>query len=94
MNLNNYISDFNKLPPNLVYAFDEPDDVLNNQINQWISDHATTKKVKFTRPPAPWMKHPEIISVKNHLENLRNTSRDWNRTKPSARQSYQAARNN
>ena len=26
LNLNNYISDFNKLPPNLVYAFDEPDD--------------------------------------------------------------------
>ena len=97
MNVNNSISHFEKLPANLVYAFDEPDDqigVLNNLINKCISDHAPTKKVKFTRPPAPWMKDLEIISAKNHLENLRNTSRDSNHTETSARQSYQAARNN
>ena len=95
--MNNYISDFKKLPTNLVYAFDEPDDqidVLNNLINQCISDNTPTKKVKFTPPPALWMKDPEIISAKNHLENLRNTSRDSNHTDTSARQSYQAARNN
>ena len=92
LNVNNYISDFKKLPTNLVYAFGEPDDqidVFNNVINQCMSDHAPTKKVKFTRPQAPWMKEPEII---NHLENLRNTSHDLNHTEPSARQSYQAAR--
>ena len=55
---------------------------------------APTKKVKFTRPSALWVKDPEIISAKNHLENLRNTSRDSNHTESSARQSYQAARNN
>ena len=54
----------------------------------------SNQKVKFTRPPALWMKDPEIISAKNHLENLRNTSRDSNHTDTSARQSYQAARNN
>ena len=36
----------------------------------------------------------QIISAKNHLENLQNTSRDSNHTELSARQSYQAARNN
>ena len=84
LNMNNYISDFKKLPTNLVYVFDEPDDhldVLNNLINQCISDPAS-------RPPAPWMKNP------NHFENLRNTSRNSNHTEPSARQSYHAARNN
>ena len=40
------------------------------------------------------MKDPKIIIAKNHLENLRNTSRDSNHTERSARQSYQAARNN
>ena len=88
LNMNNYISNF-KNPTNLVYAFDEPDDqidVLNNLANQCIVDHAPTKKVKFTRPLGPWMTHPEIISPKNHLKNLRNTSRDSNH--------YQAARNN
>ena len=96
MNLNNYFSDFKKLPTNLEYAFDEPYDeidVLNNLINQCISDHAPTKKVKFTRQPAPWMKDPEIISAKNHYENLQNTSRDSNHTERSAHQSFQAARN-
>ena len=64
--MNNYISDFKKLPTNLVYAFDKPGDqidVLNNLINQCISDYAPTKKVKFTCPPAPWMEDPEIISA-------------------------------
>ena len=59
LNMNNYISDFKKLPTNLVYAFDEPDDqidLLNNLIIQGISDHAPTKKVKFTHPPVLWMK--------------------------------------
>ena len=97
LNMNNSISDFKKLPTNFVYAFDEPDDkidVLNNLVNRYISDRAPTKKVKLTRPPAPWMKDPEIIVAKNHLENLRNTSRDSNHTELSASQSYQAARNN
>ena len=85
--MNNYISGFKKLPTNLVCTFDEPDDqidVLNNRINQCISDHARTKKVKSTRPPAPWMKDPEIVIAKKHLENLRNTSRDSNHTELSA----------
>ena len=85
--MNNYISGFKKLPTNLVCTFDEPDDqidVLNNRINQCISDHARNKKVKSTRPPAPWMKDPEIIIAKKHLENLRNTSRDSNHTELSA----------
>ena len=54
--MNNYISDFKRLSTNLVYSFDEPDDqidVLNNLINQCLSDRAPTKKVKFTRPPEP-----------------------------------------
>ena len=56
LNMNNYISDFKRLSTNLVYSFDEPDDqidVLNNLINQCLSDRAPTKKVKFTRPPEP-----------------------------------------
>ena len=37
---------------------------------------------------------PRNHKCKSHLENLRNASRDFNHTKPSARQSYQAARDN
>ena len=87
--MNNCISGFKKLPTNLVCAFDEPDDqidVLNNLIIQGISDHAPTKKVKFTHLPVPWMKDPEIVSAKN--QKLRNTLRDSNHTEHSA----QAAR--
>ena len=54
LNMNNYIKDFKKLPTNLVYNFDEPDDqidILNNVINQCISNHAPTKKLKLTRQP-------------------------------------------
>ena len=95
--MSKYISDFKQLPTSLVYAFDEPDDkiaVLNQLVNQCISEHAPTKKMKFTRPPAPWMKDPEIYSAKNILENLRTTSRDLYHSDPNTRQSYQTARNN
>ena len=63
------MSYFKKLPTNVVHTFDESSDrkdVLNNLINRCISDHAPTKKIKFTLPPALWMEDAEIKSAKNH----------------------------
>ena len=36
------------------------------------------KRTKFTRPPAPWMKDPEISKAKNVLDDLQTKSRDLN----------------
>ena len=94
--MNKYILDFKQLPTSLVYAFDEPDDkisVLNKLVNQCISEHAPIKRTKFTRPPAPWLKDPEISKSKNVLDNLRIKSRDLNHSDLTVRKNYQTARN-
>ena len=96
LNMNKYILQFKQLPTSLAYAFDEPDDkisVLNKLVNQCISEHAPMKRTKFTRPPAPWMKDPEIFKAKNVLDNLRTKSRDLNHSELTIRQNYQSARN-
>ena len=70
-----------QLPTSLVYACDEPDgkiSALDKLVNQCISEHAPIKRTKFTHPPAPWMKDPEISKAKNVLDNLRTKSRDLN----------------
>ena len=45
--------------------------MLNKLITDCITDHAPIKRVKFARPPAPWMKDPDLITAKKHLEHLR-----------------------
>ena len=45
--------------------------MLNKLVTDCIADHAPIKKVKFTCPPAPWMKDQELVTVKKHLEHLR-----------------------
>ena len=81
--MSKHILDFKQLATSFVYAFDEPDEkipVLNKLKNQCISEHAPIKRKKFTRPPAPWLKDPEISMGKNVLDNLRTKSRDLNRS--------------
>ena len=96
LDMNKYILDFKQLPTSLVYAFDEPDDkisVLNKLVNQGTSEHAPIKRMKFTRPPAPWLKDPEISQAKNVLDNLQTKSRDLNHFDLTVRQNYQTAKN-
>ena len=68
LDMNKYILDFKQLPTSLVCPFDRPDDkisVLNKLVNQCISEHAPIKRRKFTRPPRPLLKDPQISKAKN-----------------------------
>ena len=74
LNMNGYAADFKLLPTSIVFGFDDPNDqiaMLNKLITDCIADHTPIKKVKFTCPPAPWMKDPELVTAKKHLEHLR-----------------------
>ena len=69
--MNDYVADFKLLPISIVFGFDDPNDqiaMLNKLMADCIADHAPLKKVKFTLPPAPWMKEPELVTAKKHLE--------------------------
>ena len=71
IDINSYVSDFQELPLNLVYAFDEPDDqvtILNKLVLDCIEKHAPIKKVRLTRPVAPWIKDESIVNLKTQLE--------------------------
>ena len=71
IDINRYVSDFRELPLNLVYAFDEPDDqvtILNKLILDCIEKHAPIKRIRLTRPVAPWMKDESIVNLKTQLE--------------------------
>ena len=55
--------DFSTLPLSVIYYSDDPDkqlETLNRLISECLERHAPLRKVRVTRPPAPWMKDPLI----------------------------------
>ena len=75
--MENYVTDFQQLHLILVYSFDDPDDqvgILNKLITDSI--HAPLKRVKLTRPIAPWMHDPKIIELQKELASQRETYRN------------------
>ena len=81
LNMNDYIADLKLLSTRIVFGFDDSNDqiaMLKKLITNCTTDHAPIKKVKSTRPPAPWMKDPELVTAKKHLEHLRSLeSANW-----------------
>ena len=69
-----FIEDVNRIPFSLVYAVSDPNEKLSifySLLLEVIDRHAPYKRIKVTRPPAPWIRDPEI----KKLQNLRNSSR-------------------
>ena len=78
LNMNNFINDFLQLPLNLVYVFDSVTDkvsVLNQLITDCIDHHAPLRRVKITRPPAPWMKDLHISNLQRKRNQMRKNYR-------------------
>ena len=86
--MNSYTSDFQQLPLNLVYSFDDPEDlvsIFNKFVVDCINVHAPLRKVKLTRPIAPWMNDPKLANVQKDLgtqctiyRNRKSSSNDTN----------------
>ena len=92
--MENYVTDFQQLPLNLVYSFDDPDDqvaMLNKLITDCINIHAPLKRVNLTRPIAPWMHDPKIIELQKELALQRETYR--NHETSINHENYQNTRN-
>ena len=74
--MENYVTDFQQLPLNLVYLFDDPEDqvaMLNKVSTGCINIHEPSKRVKITRPIAPWMHDPKILELQKESVSLRET---------------------
>ena len=65
--------------------------MLNKLITNCIADHASIKNVKFTCPTAPWMKDPELVPAKTHLEHLQ-SPKNTNETDSNALSDYQKSK--
>ena len=74
--MENYVTDFQQLPLNLVYLFDDPEDqvaMLNKLSTGCINIHEPSKRVKITRPIAPWMHDPKILELQKESVSLGET---------------------
>ena len=72
--LQKYIDDFMQLPFSIRYSVVNPDDqldTLNKIILECIGCHAPLKRIKVTRPPAPWMKDPDIVALQNQKRKIK-----------------------
>ena len=64
--MNQYVNDCSKLPLSLVYRFKEPEDqisILNKHFSDCLESHAPARRVKLTRPIAPWMKDLRLLVI-------------------------------
>ena len=67
-------ADVASLPLNIVYGIDDPEeqlDIFNEMITSCLNEHAPLKKVKITRPPAPWLKHLSISNLQEERDRAR-----------------------
>ena len=78
--MNSCTSDFQQLPLlNLVYSFDGPEDqvsIINKLVVDCIDTHAPIRKVKLSRPIAPWMNDPKIAYLQKDLDTQRTIYRN------------------
>ena len=69
LNEQDFINDFHALPRSIIYSSDDPDEQLgyfNNLFSECLENHAPLRRVRITRPPAPWMEESQICSLQQH----------------------------
>ena len=69
-----FLQDFSELPFNLVYSVDDIDeklDLFNSLITTCLDRHAPLKRIKVSRPPAPWLKSNDIHQLQDQRNRLR-----------------------
>ena len=71
---NAFLEDVAALPLNIVYSTDDADDkleIFNRLFKSSIDRHAPLRKMKITRPPAPWLNAEDIKQLQSERNKLR-----------------------
>ena len=71
---NAFLEDVAALPLNIVYSTDDADDkleIFNSLFKSSIDRHAPLRKMKITRPPAPWLNAEDIKQLQSERNKLR-----------------------
>ncbi len=72
-NEQSFIEDISMLPPNLVYGIDDPDEkleIFTSMFKSFLEKHAPLRRVKITRPPAPWLNTDDIRQLQKERDRL------------------------
>ena len=72
LNVNEFVNDCACLPLSVIYGLDSPDDMVhgfNTLFGECIERHAPLKRMKVTRPAAPWMNSDQIRKLQVEREN-------------------------
>ena len=86
-----FIEDVKGLPMSAVYGVDDPEEQLemfNTMLLDCLNSHAPLRRVKITRPPAPWLQDQTIRSLQNRCR----TERHAIQGQPSSETAWQAYR--
>ena len=86
-----FIEDVKGLPMSAVYGVDDPEEQLemfNTMLLDCLNSHAPLRRVKITRPPAPWLQGQTIRSLQNRCR----TERHAIQGQPSSETAWQAYR--
>ena len=65
--------DFQTIPFAVAESFDDPDDqlhIINKLVNECLERHCPLIRTRVTRPPAPWMRTPNIENLKLQRDKL------------------------
>ena len=95
LNLKSFSEDFSTLPLNVIYGLESPDDMiesLNKLTKDCIDRHAPLRRVKVTRPPAPWLADHEIRELQSQRNELRKKAHESD--DPSLWDAFRSVRNN
>ena len=79
IDINAFKTDVERLPFNLVYAVECPDekvDIFNKLFVSCLNEHAPLTKAKITRPPAPWLKDLDINQLQKQRDFFRKRAHD------------------
>ena len=71
---NAFLEDVAALPLNIVYSTDDANDkleIFNSLFKSSIDRHAPLRKMKITRPPAPWLNAEDIKQLQSERNKLR-----------------------
>ena len=69
-----FVENFSTLPMSIISYSDDPEEqleTLNSLILKCIERDAPLKRIRVTRPPAPWMKCPNIKDLKEERDTAR-----------------------
>ena len=68
-----FLQDSTNLSFSVIYGLESPEDMvnaLNTLFSECIEKHAPLKRIKLTRPPAPWMNANEIRKLQEDRDRL------------------------